>query len=327
MKSKQEVSKLLFTINFCVITFICIGQNDQQEINKINLPKVALAPLRFLASDELMGRGTTRPEINIAARYISEEFRSIGLNELTTAPDYFQTFSLNLFTPSKTGTFEVNNTTYKLGENLIQMSGTDISIRAPVVYVSFGMEENLDKVDVKGKIVVEKWGANDSSSLIDGFLLLDNKRKLAQQRGATALIESLPHEIPWEEVQEFYLQEHTQEEGNNISTFLIEDKDFSLFKLTPNSDGALSITGTHHRNISTKNVIGWIEGTNPKMKNQYVVLSAHYDHLGVASHPKLEEGKLDSIFNGARDNAIGTTAVIDAARYFVRHPQRDQYFL
>jgi Zn-dependent M28 family amino/carboxypeptidase len=52
------------------------------------------------------------------------------------------------------------------------------------------------------------------------------------------------------------------------------------------------------------------------------VLSSHYDHLGVAPHPKTEDGRLDSIYNGARDNAIGTTAVIDAARYFAQHPSK-----
>jgi Zn-dependent M28 family amino/carboxypeptidase len=58
------------------------------------------------------------------------------------------------------------------------------------------------------------------------------------------------------------------------------------------------------------------------LKDQFVVLSAHYDHLGVAKRPKMEEGKMDSIYNGARDNAIGTTAVIDAAGYFVQHPPK-----
>lgn len=68
--------------------------------------------------------------------------------------------------------------------------------------------------------------------------------------------------------------------------------------------------------------MGWVEGTDAKLKDQFVVLSAHYDHLGVAKQPKMEEGKMDSIYNGARDNAIGTTAVIDAARYFVQHPPK-----
>lgn len=68
--------------------------------------------------------------------------------------------------------------------------------------------------------------------------------------------------------------------------------------------------------------MGWVEGTDASLKEQFIVLSAHYDHIGVANQPKMEEGKLDSIYNGARDNAIGTTAVINAARYFAQHPPK-----
>jgi Zn-dependent M28 family amino/carboxypeptidase len=71
-----------------------------------------------------------------------------------------------------------------------------------------------------------------------------------------------------------------------------------------------------------KNVMGWVEGTDSMLKKEFIILSSHYDHLGIAAAPKLEEGKLDSIFNGARDNAIGTTAVIDAARYFSKYPAK-----
>ncbi|HET6253355.1 MAG TPA: M28 family peptidase [Puia sp.] len=74
--------------------------------------------------------------------------------------------------------------------------------------------------------------------------------------------------------------------------------------------------------MALRNVMGYIPGTDPKLRDQYIVLSAHYDHLGVTTHPVMEEGKLDSIYNGARDNASGCTAVIDAARYFHKYPPK-----
>jgi Zn-dependent M28 family amino/carboxypeptidase len=70
------------------------------------------------------------------------------------------------------------------------------------------------------------------------------------------------------------------------------------------------------------NVLAVVSGTDPALRNQYLVLSAHYDHLGVADSAILEDGKRDSIFNGARDNATGVAAVIDAARYFAKHPAK-----
>jgi Zn-dependent M28 family amino/carboxypeptidase len=69
-----------------------------------------------------------------------------------------------------------------------------------------------------------------------------------------------------------------------------------------------------------KNIAAYIPGTDPKLKRQFIMLSAHYDHIGIADTAILAEGKADSIYNGARDNATGTAAVIAAARYFGKHP-------
>jgi Zn-dependent M28 family amino/carboxypeptidase len=65
-----------------------------------------------------------------------------------------------------------------------------------------------------------------------------------------------------------------------------------------------------------------VPGTDPLLRSQYILLSAHYDHAGVAVEPIRDNGKMDSIFNGARDNATGVAAVLAAARYFARYPPR-----
>ncbi len=59
------------------------------------------------------------------------------------------------------------------------------------------------------------------------------------------------------------------------------------------------------------NVVGVLEGTDPKLKNEYIIIGAHYDHIGIVAP---ENG--DSIANGANDNASGTTTVLELARYF-----------
>jgi Peptidase family M28 len=74
--------------------------------------------------------------------------------------------------------------------------------------------------------------------------------------------------------------------------------------------------------LQLRNVVAYIPGTDPVLRQQYIVLSSHYDHIGVKDSARKEEGKMDSIYNGARDNATGTAGVIDAARYFARHPPR-----
>ncbi|MFI2741987.1 M28 family metallopeptidase [Zhouia sp. PK063] len=62
---------------------------------------------------------------------------------------------------------------------------------------------------------------------------------------------------------------------------------------------------------TTYNVVGYLEGTDPKLKNELVVLGGHYDHIGIQ---KPIAG--DSIANGANDDASGSTAVIEMAKYF-----------
>ncbi len=91
-------------------------------------------------------------------------------------------------------------------------------------------------------------------------------------------------------------------------------------------------TGTYYQPVSLKvntrgrgtstvmsqNVVGIVEGTDPKLKEEYIIYSAHYDHVGV--HPSKVPG--DSIFNGARDNAVGTTTVLSMAENLAKHPTK-----
>ena len=79
------------------------------------------------------------------------------------------------------------------------------------------------------------------------------------------------------------------------------------------------------REINSNNVVAKIEGSDPTLKNEYVVYSAHWDHLG--RDPKLQG---DQIFNGALDNASGTAALLEIAEAFTKlatPPKRSILFL
>jgi Zn-dependent M28 family amino/carboxypeptidase len=69
------------------------------------------------------------------------------------------------------------------------------------------------------------------------------------------------------------------------------------------------------RTIDSKNVVARLEGRDPRLRNEYVVYTAHWDHLGVGP-----EVNGDAIYNGAKDNASGTSALIEVARAFTRLP-------
>ena len=79
------------------------------------------------------------------------------------------------------------------------------------------------------------------------------------------------------------------------------------------------------RSFKSHNVIGKLDGSDPKLKDEYVIFSAHWDHLG--RHPELQG---DQIFNGAVDNASGVAAVITLGRAFTKlnpPPKRTLLFL
>jgi Zn-dependent M28 family amino/carboxypeptidase len=66
---------------------------------------------------------------------------------------------------------------------------------------------------------------------------------------------------------------------------------------------------SRQKTVNERNIIGFIEGADPKLKNEYIILSAHFDHIGVRRN-----SMQDSIYNGADDNAAGTCALIGIAR-------------
>ena len=68
--------------------------------------------------------------------------------------------------------------------------------------------------------------------------------------------------------------------------------------------------------VKTYNVIGYLEGNDPKLKNEFIVLGAHYDHLGMGG-PSSKSNKRNTIHYGADDNASGTAALLEIAEKLV----------
>jgi len=90
-------------------------------------------------------------------------------------------------------------------------------------------------------------------------------------------------------------------------------KDFRPVALSAKMDGSVRNT---LREVQSNNVVGRLEGSDPQLKNEHVVYSAHWDHLGTA-----DAGEGDRIFNGALDNASGTAQVLEIAEAFTKLPK------
>lgn len=316
----------LFISTFGAIFFALLGRAQPatvQQINKVVTPEAALQPLHFLASDELKGRSPKRPEIDVAAKYISDDLKKSGVKEINGAPGYYQSFNIKSATPPQEGSLVINDKTFSIAGDLLQIGGKDAAISAPIVFANFGTTQDLDKLDVKGKIVVTNLGINDSSNMREALGNVKAKHDAVLQRGAVALIERFwQKDVAWTAVQSRYGSERFVSSEDSIPVFLLNTDETFIKFLASAPMATLHTSGNSIKNLPAKNVLGWVEGTDSKLKDQYIVLSAHYDHIGVATTPTTENGVTDSIYNGARDNAVGVTAVMNAARYFGKYPPK-----
>jgi hypothetical protein len=100
-------------------------------------------------------------------------------------------------------------------------------------------------------------------------------------------------------------------EMNTASKWLSEKfKEFGLKPVNEDVDYIQNYSFTsRQRTVNERNVLGMIEGTDPALKDQYIILSAHFDHIGVR-----KGNDADSIYNGADDNAAGTCTLLGIAK-------------
>jgi Zn-dependent M28 family amino/carboxypeptidase len=180
------------------------------------------------------------------------------------------------------------------------------------------------------------------------------KYEIAAQKGAAAAViihETEPAAYPYAVVKTSWTKENFELDDANknagavqvrswitleVARKLLSDcgQDFDALKKSAlskefrpvalNAKAKIGIKQTL-RTVKSHNVIGKLEGSDPNLKNEYVIYTAHWDHLGL--HPELSG---DQIFNGAVDNASGDAAVIQLAAAFSKlnpRPKRSVLFM
>ena len=298
-----------------------------RRIAETNPPRVALAPLRYLASDELKGRGFDRPEINVAAAYVAGQFKHFGVKPVDGATDYFQHFTLKMLTAGTDGNVAIGSMNFKPGTEALQYSPNDVKIEGQLIYFGHSSADEMAKADIKGKIVMMDIGLGDDASGSKDFRNLPVLVDILVKQGAIGLVERANGGATlWDDIKNYFTGARPESTLPNAGFPFIILKNTEVLRSALTfgfkADCNINISGMQTKEVRLKNVIGYVRGTDQKLKKQYILLTSHYDHLGVAKMPKMEDGKLDSIYNGARDNACGTTAVIDAARYFAKYPPK-----
>jgi hypothetical protein len=320
-----------FVLMGLIFSITLWGQkNPVTEITKIISQPEVEAHLGFMAADEMRGRDTGSPELKIAGNYIANYFRQYGLKTVPGAEQYFQPVDLERFTPATDASAEVGNESFQIKESLVIIDGADISWNGEFVYVGYGSNAELDKIDIKGKMVLALAGSKDADNVNKIFSASTGKYAEVKARGGAGLVEFLTFsQFPFPALANFFMggpRWGLKSAGSTIPHVWLKPADVKKinFKEGDTYTGKLSISGLKRELIEGRNVVGLIEGTDPKLKDEYIIVTAHYDHIGVG---KPSAGSQDSIFNGARDNAIGTVALLQTAKYLAQYPTKRSVLL
>jgi hypothetical protein len=301
----------------------CNQDRTLSQIDKLNPDTTSLEPLKYLASDKLMGRALIRPEINVATAYIAKRFNDFGLKQFEDAGNYVQPFTIHAVLAANSGTFSIDGHSFHFGQDVMMVRGSSVYVTAPVFFALWDSVKSLTRKEVSGKIVLVDVDENNFAN--SGRDYIDETQKLLHRMGAIALVGRFsPAFEVWQSAKLQLLRTRIAQALDSLMPVLfVHDRTNELKKdLVQKTIATIKSRGNEIKMIVAKNVVGWIKGNDSILNKEFIIVSAHYDHEGIAAKPILKDGRWDSIYNGARDNAIGVAAVMNAARYFSYYPPR-----
>jgi Zn-dependent M28 family amino/carboxypeptidase len=243
----------------------------------------------------------------------------------------------------------------QLGEDTIISSRLDSAqVDVPMVFVGYGLNvpekhyDDLAGLDLNGKIAVFFSGspADMPGALASHYQTNKERWKALHKAGAIGVI-SLPNpafmDVPWSRIalnrahptMELAGAEFNETEGEKLAMYFNPAHADKLFegsghtfqeiaalgkerKPLPHFPLPVSIKATtkiNKTNVESANIVAKLPGSDPQPKNEYVVLSAHIDHIGIG-----EPINGDRIYNGAMDNASGSALLLDEASSLKKNP-------
>jgi hypothetical protein len=243
--------------------------------------------------------------LDLAAEYIAAQFRRAGL-EPAGDDGYFQTASVIVREPNREGFVMTVNA-----------SGRTISIAANEAYLVPPGPLQLEDAE----LMIADGSQPLTVEAVNGkAVLLTTQRVRFPQGARPSLVLTLATALP---TRPAALEPDSGPpafpSGAILKPELVEFvRDAQDARITLHSNAASQTS------VKTRNVAGILRGSDPQLRDTYVVLSSHYDHLGMASTGA------DRIFNGANDDASGTSSVIEIASALAAmpvHPKRSVLFV
>ncbi len=321
-----------------------ITPGRQAALDSIS-PESLRKHLEYIASDELGGRDTPSPGLDLAADYIATQFRAAGL-EPVGDDGYFQTARWQTRMPKKDSfVLSISSSQGGISLSLDQISttpGKAIDLAdVGLIKIDFDETEMPGKDVMAGKVVLTE---------IPDFRQADRGRRRemfsAERRFMNRMTEL--------EVAAVLTVDRNSPQGSGFGRpTLIDPENAGPSRRGPQSNvprvtiheknvvalydeavaGVLDATVTlrigapEEQPVALRNVIGLLRGSDPKLRDTYVLVTAHYDHIGTRAG--MPEGE-DNIFNGANDDGSGTVSVIELAGALTKlkpRPRRSILFM
>ena len=289
----------------------------------------------YLASDKLEGRRTGSAGASEAAKYIAAEFERLGLQPAHATDSwkinvksarYLQTFpyigqvELGKKNVLSIGSGETLN--LRVGEDWMPLGispNQKLDLTGGVVFAGYGITSNeLNYNDYKGtysktQVAVIQKGTPDGDNPHGRFTTAGELRfkvAAAQSAGVGALlIVSSEDDLKADALAKLHY------DNAGLAGIPVAVISRQVAEKLANAKEVKLVTDVVRLDVPAYNVVGVIEGSDPVLKNEAIVIGAHYDHLGRGGEGSLAP-RSGEIHHGADDNASGTAGVLELARIF-----------
>ncbi|PWA07964.1 M28 family peptidase [Flavobacterium laiguense] len=280
-----------------------------------------------MAGDHFNGREAgTLDELKVSM-WLAKKAEAAGMVPAGDDGTFFQFFDLYRHQVTSNTNFKIGQKSYDLWKEVLVAETTNVKVDAPLVYLGIATKEQIEATDIKGKAVVilasQEGIANDISLFDRRYpgLVRTKYYDLLVKYGAAALIivADSDAEKSWSQVEPqmtrgiYGIEGLRDKIGATMPVFWLHGDQLEFLKNTKEMLSTQVFSETYK--YPSVNVVGKIEGTDPKLKNEYVLFSGHQDHDGV----RQKYGQ-DSIYNGADDNASTCVAMLAIARAFKKQP-------
>jgi hypothetical protein len=286
--------------------------------------------LYALADAHFNGRSAGTLDELKASMWLAEKYRSIGLLPAGDDGTYLQFFNLWRNHISDKSVIKINNKTVKLWNDVALAQMANASIVSPIVYLGGAADIDTNQLDIKNKVVAieaSSKGINLNASLPTWRYSRNVQSKYVMpliRKGATAVI-IIADEIAekaWDDAAEnFKRGSYDIDGGPNVTLtttvpilWMHASAKADLQNNTAFMNANIIVDKYSYPSV---NIIGKINGTDPKLKEEYVLYSGHQDAHGIRNAQNN-----DSTYYGADDNASVDVAMLANARAFIKNPAK-----